>query len=673
MSPSNPPIDHSGPSMRVLAALVAAWVLPGMLAVELYVWRYETTAPEIVARVLVLAVAVAGFVLLLRRDAPWKVGRPLRFAAGVLIAALAVRFFSAPIFHAMFLLGLVGVGSLPAWAIARAPVSRPVRRVAIAAVLATLHFLVFSYYVVLFIGLESWKQIVSRELVAAYVVQIPDLLAALPIDPWISFAGIALLYGLFFGAYFAVAARIGDAFASVPRSPRLPAPVTASALLGVTVLAVASPAVGTWLYRSAVTDFKDPLATTLLAEHHVAMGGSHRLVANPLGLARDRQIAASYAAPARTFNKTIVVITVDALRADQMGVYGHPRDNTPFFSRLQREGRLVRFDNAFSTCAESFCGMLAIHASKYWHEVAPKNFTLADVLKRLGYRSHFFLGGDHTRFYGLRTFYGADIDDYRDGSHASGYMNDDQQVVDWVAELPPHDGTPRFVSLHLMSTHTLAKRHPQYKRWQPRTPSVLELIRKGVPTELYVNHYHDGILQTDGMIERIFEHLRAKGLLEDAIVIVTADHGEMLGEGGRFGHGETLLDPVVRVPLLVYDTDRYAYPRREIASVVDVAPTLVDRLGAPVPAHWTGESLARPGVRRFVFLQNRESYAVIGRFGTELYKYHLRRQDEQVFNLTRDSREAMPLSPAVHAAVFAEMRTQVAPVVAVQPKSLRNF
>ena len=190
--------------------------------------------------------------------------------------------------------------------------------------------------------------------------------------------------------------------------------------------------------------------------------------------------------------------------------------------------------------------------------------------------------------------------------------------------------------------------------------------------EQYSNHYHDGVLQADGMIERVFEHLRTKGLLEDAIVIVTADHGELLGERGLFGHGETLLDPVVRVPLLIYDTEGYAYPRRELASAVDVAPTLLDRLGAPSPAHWVGESLARPGVRRFVFLQNREAYAVIGRFGAGLYKYHRKRQDEKLFDLSRDAREEAPLTPAAHAAVFAELRAQLAPVIAVQPKKARD-
>jgi arylsulfatase A-like enzyme len=110
---------------------------------------------------------------------------------------------------------------------------------------------------------------------------------------------------------------------------------------------------------------------------------------------------------------------------------------------------------------------------------------------------------------------------------------------------------------------------------------------------------------------------------------------------------------------------------RQLVSLIDIAPTLLDRLGAPVPAHWAGESLARPGVRRFVFLQDLQDYAVIGRFGTELYKYPRENRVEQLFNLSRDSREQTPLSSAEHAAVFAELRAQLDPVMAALPKSLR--
>ena len=519
----------------------------------------------------------------------------------------------------------------------------------------------------------------SSELIVAYLPQIPELVAVLPVSPWAVYGGVAAVYLAFLAAYLAFSGYICDGLApgdeAVARRAPLPARVAVTALLAGIVCAASSPVAGDWLYRSFVTDYRDPLATTLLVKQTPLGGGDElRLLRDPVKLARERQIAANYPAPERTPSKALVLITVDALRADQMGVYGHARDNTPFLARLHREGRLVRFDNAFSTCAVSFCGLVGLHTSKYWHELAERNFTLVDALSRLGYRSHFLLGGDHSSHYGLRTFYGAQVDDYRDGRKARRYVNDDEQVVEWVADLPPRDGTPRFLFIHLMSAHILGQRHAQYKRWQPVTPSVLDLRRSDISADVYVNHYHDGILQADGTIERIFAQLRDKGWLDDAIVIITADHGEMLGEHGLLGHGKTLRDPVVRVPLLIYDTTGYPYPARELASTVDVAPTLLDRIGAPIPATWAGESLARPGARRFVFLHGGQGQAVIGRFGSELFKhYHYRTTGtEELFNLSRDPREEHPLPPSAHAEVVAAMRAELAPLIAVDPKRVRE-
>jgi arylsulfatase A-like enzyme len=177
----------------------------------------------------------------------------------------------------------------------------------------------------------------------------------------------------------------------------------------------------------------------------------------------------------------------------------------------------------------------------------------------------------------------------------------------------------------------------------------------------YVNHYHDGIHQADALIERIFGHLQAKRLLDDAIVIITADHGEMLGEAAHPNHGGPPLDPVIRVPLMIYDTDGFAYPPRTLASVTDVAPTFLDRVGAPVPTHWMGESLARAETRRFTLAQGGSAYAVMGRFGDELYKYHFDGDDgrERLFNLSRDRAEREPLPLAAHASVVRDLRGQL--------------
>lgn len=604
------------PPARSLAALACVWAVFAACAIEVYAWRYEVSSHDVVGRLAVLAAAVTGFLLLRHRS---RGGAWVRIVAGLVIGALAVRFFAINLLHAVLVLGLLTVGLLGAWALARMPAPRWIRRTLVALLLGTLHFLLFSYYVLLFIGRETWQEVVSRELIVTYLPQIPELVAALPVSPWALYGGVAIVALIFFAAYLAFSGRICESLAG--RDGGMPARVTVVASLAGILCAVSSPAASDWLYRRFVIDYRDPLATSLLKNETVFGGGDGLgLVRDPVNLARDRQVAAAYRAPERTPSKTVVLITVDSLRADQMGVYGHPRDNTPFLTRLHREGRLVRFDNAFTTCPVSFCSLVAMHASKYWHQLGERNFTIVEVMKRLGYATHFLLSGDHSTHYGLRAFYGSGIDDYRDAQQALRYLNDDEQLLEWVAQLPARDGTPRFLFIHLMSVHMLGKRHSQYKRWQPVSPSLLDVRRLNISTEVYVNHYHDGIVQADGMIERIFAHLLDKGWLDEAIVVISADHGEMLGEGGRFGHGKTLRDEVARVPLLIHDTAGYRYPPRELESTVDIAPTLLDRIGAPIPANWAGESLARPSARRFVLLQGGQGHAVIGRFGTELFK-----------------------------------------------------
>src|SRR5581483_8825839 len=122
--------------------------------------------------------------------------------------------------------------------------------------------------------------------------------------------------------------------------------------------------------------------------------------------------------------------------------------------------------------------------------------------------------------------------------------------------------------------------------------------RDAIPA--YRNHYHNGVLQADAVIEQIFALLRRKGLLDDAIVVISADHGELLGEQGRLGHARfPPIGALVGIPLLIYDSDGHRYPARPVASQVDIAPTLLHRIGAPIPATWGGEPLDLPPQREF--------------------------------------------------------------------------
>ncbi|MBM3346739.1 MAG: hypothetical protein FJY55_09645 [Betaproteobacteria bacterium] len=335
-----------------------------------------------------------------------------------------------------------------------------------------------------------------------------------------------------------------------------------------------------------------------------------------------------------------------------------------------RGGRLARIGPAYSVCAESFCGLLAVLTSKYWHQATLQSFGLPEVLKRLGYRVSFMLGVDHTNFYGLREAYGKAIDEYRDGSmldgsSAAGYMNDDMAVLEWLAAWQPQAGVPQFLYVHLMSVHTLGTRHAQFSRWQPAEVG-LRVLRAGNRITAFVNNYHNGVLQADTVIERIFGLLRDKGLLEDAVVVITADHGEMLGEQGRVGHSRHApAEPLVRIPLLIYDSEGVTYPARPMASQVDVAPTLLNRIGAAIPQGWAGEALDAPARRRFVYMESGGSRAVVAPVRGSLWKYTEAESGGagRLVNLTQDPHEEadMPAQPAEAAAnVAATLRAGLA-------------
>ena len=131
--------------------------------------------------------------------------------------------------------------------------------------------------------------------------------------------------------------------------------------------------------------------------------------------------------------------------------------------------------------------------------------------------------------------------------------------------------------------------------------------------------------------------------LDEALVVVTADHGEGLGER-HWAHGWHLYNEDIRVPLLLYDVPAATYPDLTFGTQVDIAPTILDRLGLPIPASWEGESLVSPSPRRFTrhqtyFVPNR--FAVLYRDGSALYKFIATPQygKEELYDLRKDVRE----------------------------------
>jgi glucan phosphoethanolaminetransferase (alkaline phosphatase superfamily) len=365
--------------------------------------------------------------------------------------------------------------------------------------------------------------------------------------------------------------------------------------------------------------------------------------------AADRAARAHYPANPSFAHKNIVVIFVDALRPDHMSVYGYERRTTPFLDGLMATGRLKRAGLALSTCAESACGILSTLTSRTFPHLAIGNFSITELLSDRGYRIFRLLSGDHQTT--LRPAYGSQ-DFYFDSTSSRHYaLNDDGVLFEGLAQVPAYDGTPAFFQFHLMSAHVVGVKHRAFRRFEPAAGPGQSLLAVTDRTVL-INTYDNGVLEADATIERIFDELRRKGYLADSVAVIMADHGEGLGEHGTgpssLGHVHALYQEYIAIPLLFYDDDSEAYANLRVATQIDVAPTIVERLGLPVPSTWEGVSLLASGRHPMSVHQTkrlRPCYAVIDPAATGLFKLLTCRDDphEELYDLATDPGEHVNL------------------------------
>ena len=363
----------------------------------------------------------------------------------------------------------------------------------------------------------------------------------------------------------------------------------------------------------------------------------------------------TYAVPAAFKKKNVILIVIDACRADHLGVMGYVRDTTPFLDSLRQSGGLHTVRAFYSTSCCTFGGVMSLLRAQNWFKMSPRAFALQDVLKRVGYRVHFVLGGDLSTFQGIKPFFGDSLDSFSDGLSPGRHfgINDDRGVLEACQNLAPSDGTPSFFYFHLMSVHPLGLRLPQNVRYWPA-----EVFPE---REKYRNNYDNGVLQADGNIRELFSMLRQKGYLQNSLVVITGDHGDSMGERGVYGHTQNLYAEEVSPPLLIYDPDPVPYRNLDLARQIDVAPTILDRLGLPIPTSWDGHSLLRDEIPRFSYLSLANFYAVVDHSPARTLKYIYddRRKTEEVYDDTTDPGEHQNIIQTTEAHELDELRSAV--------------
>ncbi len=529
------------------------------------------------------------------------------------------------------------------------------------AFLATL----IAYYAVVLIGLRGWGRVISLELIVAYGRELPKFAEAVGIAPLPASAAVAVALTLLFAGVWTYLARFDwTGLAVGALRARFVAMI---AIAGVVVC-------GLELYRflagPPVVEY-EPVSLTLnplLGAHDLNGHTVDRLAAARRDALQDAARRA-YRLAAGAHRRNLILIIVDALRSDHMEIYGYGRDTTPHLQALQRMGKLRLAGEMRAVCASTMCGLLGIATSQYVHQLSQRPITLQEVLRRHGYSVHIIISDDHTTFYGVRQSYG-EVDSYFDRRSAVGSweVNDDRLVLDRLAQFEAWDGRPVMMQLHLMSAHILGRRDPAMMRYTPSvnyafTPQ--EAGEEGALNPSAVNFYDNGVLQADAMIDAILDILARKGYLHEAVVAITADHGEALGEHGLFQHANSVHEEVLHVPFMLLS---YGYRPtgpingRRLASQIDIAPTLLAELGLPVPQTWQGMALQQAASPPFVEFQERWEIGLFDlRDPHKLWKYwfDMRSGAEYAFDIAADAHERFNLIGRVPTPLAADWRSRV--------------
>jgi len=308
--------------------------------------------------------------------------------------------------------------------------------------------------------------------------------------------------------------------------------------------------------------------------------------------------------------RELVVLGVEGARADDLlgGSSGSP--HYPAVERLL--GEALVFERAYSIAPWAISGHAGwlssvippVHKTVKGTYVADTQTLLTEVLDRAGYST---LGVTADLDFSSERGLSQGFDEVIPLARGSSQRNDANAVVAAGIEASADRGQPRM-TYAIVSDPQAPYEPPRELQGDISRPTDAPLphlthlwlgrVRTGKiePTAkqlAYVRRLYRGELQVvDQALGQIIGELEREGRLEEAIIVVVGLHGEEFLEHGGAGHGFSLYDEVLRVPLLIRAPALLA-PGRVTAPVdlLDLAPTLIDLLGLPFPAEWQGESL----------------------------------------------------------------------------------
>jgi len=381
----------------------------------------------------------------------------------------------------------------------------------------------------------------------------------------------------------------------------------------------------------------------------------------------------------------VLLITLDTVRADALNPYGQTRVSSPAIDRMAREG--VLFEQAVSSAPNTLPSHATILTGRFppshgvranaGYALPEENETLAEILKARGYRTAAEIaapvldavtaldqGFDHYRDLaspGIETIR-AEATDADGRSFEVDLKERSAQDITRLGKefLDAHRTLPFFLWLHYFDAHHAYLPHPE------------------LGSQLADDPYLGEVLFVDGQIGDLLEHLEGLGLRERTLVVLVADHGEGLGDHGEKTHAFLVYDSTLRVPLIFWGAEGLPHGRRIATPVrtADIAPTILDWVGAPSPAGIQGRSLAaliRGETEDLELPAYGESIDIATTFGGSPLRFlrlgrwkYIHQPEPALYELTEDPGEQRNLAEA-HPKRVAAMRAELARLLAGMP------
>ena len=307
--------------------------------------------------------------------------------------------------------------------------------------------------------------------------------------------------------------------------------------------------------------------------------------------------------------RKVLLISIDTLRADYLTVYEPDLPTSPNLAALGKSGAV--FDDVIAQAGATLASHQSLFYSIYpavssvheestipWLQVTAPVETLRDAGLRT---AAFVAGGRMDAKFGLSrgfvdytVLHGASGENKPAALH--GVQRLEQQAYPWLDE---HHGKNFFLFLHTYQVHCPYDPPEQYARKYTENYHGGEFRCGRRKNEIkltddylrYVRGLYAGEVEyTDAFIGRLFDKLKALSIWDDTMIVVFSDHGELLGEHGKLGHG-SILHTCLRVPLIVkipgLEPSRVDAP----VALIDVMPTIFAATGVEPPFRFQGQDL----------------------------------------------------------------------------------